>query len=489
MNFAEQFRQKVTESPTAMAIRFKDSALSYQQLATRIERLRSEFGSLKGMRVIILLPDSIEAYLFYLFLFLSEAVFVPLSVQLTRSRIQCVIDRIDPHLVVTNDLLYQAHAEVLSAVTCLQVGGASDASVCGFAWQMAGPMKSVQDIPRDREPNEESVRVILFTSGSTGTPKGVCLSESNLTAAAGMMVNFLPMDRTTRSLVTVPLYDYYGLIQVLGHILGGAGYIFGYSPAFAKQLHRVLQDENVTDLVLVPHTLRKLTEGTSQPGCDGIRSLRRITTSSDTLMEDVLRRAFQINPGLIVVNIYGLTEAGRACYRILDRNTPFSMSIGRPSQGVEVEIDGEKGEPGEIIIRGPNVMLGYFQGIVECRVGYLPCREMRTGDLGYFDSSGDIVLLGRRDQVINLMGAKIHPIEIEMAALKVEGVREAKAQLLRGPTGEPFIHLDVAVVGDHFSAEAIREALRKALPRMFVPATIRLVSEIARTELGAKILR
>ena len=489
MNFAEQFRQKVTESPTAMAIRFKDSALSYQQLATRIERLRSEFGSLKGMRVIILLPDSIEAYLFYLFLFLSEAVFVPLSVQLTPSRIQWVIDRVDPHLVLISELLYQAHAEAISAATCLRVGEASDASVCGFAWQMAGSIRSVQDIPRDRVPNEESVRVILFTSGSTGTPKGVCLSESNLTAAAGMMVNFLPMDPTTRSLVTVPLYDYYGLIQVIGHILGGAGYIFGYSPAFAKQFHRVLQEQDVTDLVLVPYTLRKLTEGTSEQGCDGMRSLRRITTSSDVLTEDVLRRTFQINPGLTVVNIYGLTEAGRACFRKLDHKTPFSMSIGRPSQGVEIDIDGEKEEPGEIIIRGPNVMVGYFQGIVDCRVDYLPCREVRTGDLGYFDSSGDIVLLGRRDHMINLKGAKIHPSEIEMAALKLAGVREAKAEMLRGPTHEPFIHLDVVLVGDHFSADTIREALRKALPRMFVPATIRLVSDVARTELGAKILR
>lgn len=489
MNFAEQFRRKVAESPKAMAIRFKDQQLSYEQLAARIEGYRSEFGSVKGMRVIILLPDSLETYLFYLFLFLEEAVTIPLSVLLSGARIANVVERVQPHLILTNELLHRTHQDVLSATTCFLVGDLNVTQPCGFAWHMPGQKKSIQEVAKNGMPSNETVRMIIFTSGSTGIPKGVCLSESNLVSAAGMMVDFLPVMSATKSMVTVPLYDYYGLIQIFGHIIGGGGFMFGFSPAFAKQFHRVMHAENVTDLVLVPHTLRKLTDAAADVVTEGMRSLKRITTSSDILTEDLLVRTFQANPGVTVVNIYGLTEAGRACYRKIGAQSTFSKSIGRASKGVEIVIEGEAGEPGEIIIRGPNVMLGYFQRITDGRVEYKPYTEMRTGDLGYFDEAGEIVLLGRRDHMINLMGAKIHPSEIEMAALKLNGIQEAKARVVREQAGDPTIHLDVVSVNGPLSTEAIKEELRKTLPRMFVPTTITLVPEIARTELGAKILR
>src|SRR5438132_1201464 len=91
-NFAEKFHRRVAESPNAMAIQFRDQNLSYAQLLSRIKALDSELGSMKGIRVIILLPDSLETYLLHLFLFLNEALAVPLSVQLNSSRIRSVID-------------------------------------------------------------------------------------------------------------------------------------------------------------------------------------------------------------------------------------------------------------------------------------------------------------------------------------------------------------------------------------------------------------
>jgi long-chain acyl-CoA synthetase len=491
MNFAAQLQQWAAQSPTAAAVQFKDKKLTYAELVARMEGFEADFGSVDGMRVVVLLPDSLETYLFYLFLFLGRASVVPLSVQLTGARIQTVIDRVKPHLVLTNELLHETHRESLSTTACLLVGADNAARPCGFDWQMPGGDKSIRDIPVSSEPGTEQVRVIIFTSGSTGIPKGVCLGESNLISAAGMMVDFLPVTPATRSMVTVPLYDYYGLIQIFGHIIGGGSFILGNNPAFAKQFHQTMTNESVTDLVLVPHTLRKVTDVPPQTPMEGMRRLKRITSSSDILTEELLKKTFQINPEVTVVNIYGLTEAGRACYKIIERDAIFSKSIGRASKGVDVVIEGDEANPGEIILKGPNVMLGYFRGLRsnDGLIEHTVCTEMPTGDLGYFDAAGEIVLLGRKDHMFNLMGTKIHPTEIEMAALKVPGIQEAQARLVQGPNEQPAIHLDVVFSNGKELIEELKEELRKTLPRMFVPATITPVSGLARTELGSKVIR
>jgi long-chain acyl-CoA synthetase len=489
LNFREQLQRRLLDAPDALAIQFRDNKLSYSELGIRIEQLHTEFGDLDGRRVIILLPDSLEAYLMYLFLFLSRAVIVPLSVQVTTQRIRDIIAKVEPDLILTTELLYQTHSGSLSSTPCMVLteSGRFRAKAPNFPEPVAAGLS--REFESGTAKGDEAARFIIFTSGSTGVPKGACLSEHNVISAADMMVDFLPLDARTKSVVTVPLYDYYGLIQIFGHVLGGGCYIFGLSPSFPKQFFRVLKDEGTTDLVLVPHTLGKLVRVSSALTKEGMSSLRRITSSSDVLTEDLLSETFEVNGDLTVVNIYGLTEAGRACYRKINRGTAFSNSIGRPSKGVGVRIEGSYDGLGEIVLSGPNVMLGYIKGIKANRVEFSPCHEMRTGDLGYFDQAGEIVLVGRKDHMINLMGAKIHPSEIETAALRVKGILEARARLGRTNPGQPRIELDVVLDGGSVSIEGIREELQKSLPRMFVPASICVLPELARTELGAKIIR
>jgi long-chain acyl-CoA synthetase len=288
--------------------------------------------------------------------------------------------------------------------------------------------------------------------------------------------------------VTVPLYDYYGFIQIYGHILGQCGFIFGDSLGLPDQFLRRFREERFTDLVLVPHTLREMLR---MPGFDRrniFQSLQVITSSSDTLSTDLLDDVFSLNPGLKIFNIYGLTEAGRACFKEITHSSIIPGSIGRPSDGVEIEIEGPKGKPGEIIIRGPNVMLGYLQDIHNDRVIFSPYSEMRTGDLAYYDAKGDIILLGRRDHLLNIRGSKMHPAEIEAIALQVGGVVDAFAYSRMESSGESSVCLDV-VVKEDVLLSSLQGYLRRNLPSLFFPREIKIVPHIKRTELGSKILR
>lgn len=487
-DFKRRLEQLAKAEPDRLAVQFKEHRLTYSNLLGSLRRLEAKLGAITGMRLLAVLPDGFVPYLLMVYCFNAKSTIIPLSIHSVTSHIENICLKIRPHLVITTEILYKKHQGVLERYPCVitktQGSIAQEEIVVDFAWNSAVPplpMKST------REP--EQIQLMLFTSGTTGTPKGVCLSQSNITAAASMMVDFLSLGPNRRSLVTVPLYDYYGLIQIFGHVLAGASFIFGENIALPGGLIRRIADDQVTDLVLVPYTLRRLLQIMGQEGRHVMQNLEVITSSSDVLSDDILGRMFELNPKLKIFNIYGLTEAGRACYREITATALPSTSIGRPSKGVEVHIDGTKDEPGEIVLRGPNVMKGYFQEVQSDRIVFLPCAEVRTSDLGYFDEKGEIILVGRRDHIMNLMGVKIHPSEIESIALRIPGVQEAFAYIFVNGQGEPSVSLDVVLSDGQVDTNTISSQMRSALPRMFVPATINVVRQIIRTELGGKILR
>ncbi|OPY15868.1 MAG: Long-chain-fatty-acid--CoA ligase [Syntrophus sp. PtaB.Bin138] len=482
-------KRMASEFPDRPAVQFRDQRLSYGRLAETMEALARKMGPVASRRFLLLLPDGMPGYLCHLHLFLAGAINVPVSVQSTTPKIRELCERVRPHFIVTNSALRARHKSALEAFPCLIVKPDAKDVPWGFDYEVSNPAAAPAPVNRPVEVDGSGIRMIVFTSGSTGAPKGVCLSESNLLSAAGMMVSFLALDPSRRSVVTVPLYDYYGFIQIYGHILGQCGYIFGDSIGMPHQLLKRIHEEKATDLVLVPHTLREMLRLTGTDHVDVIRQLRFMTSSSDILTRDLLEQAFAINPDLKVINIYGLTEAGRACYKVFDRTSIQTNSIGIPSPGVEIVLDGMEGDTGEIILRGPNVMLGYLRDIHDDRVVFSPCTEMRTGDLARCDERGELILLGRRDHMINIRGSKIHPVEIETIALQAPDVVDACARVSGDGDGEPSIHLDVVLREGAGDLGPVSAHMRRNLQPLFFPQKINAVPGITRTELGSKIIR
>lgn len=483
----ESLQRTTTNHPERLAVQFRNQRFTYESLSHALDATAKRTGSIVGWRILVLLPEGLPTYLCHLHFFLGGAVTIPVTVQITSPNLIQLCDRVQPQVVVTTVALRARHAPALEKriVWTIRTGANQNSGMLEFdTW-------GEQRTPAEpRATSNESLRLIVFTSGSTGQPKGVCLGENTILAAAGMNVSFLGLNSTRRSMVTVPLYDYYGFIQLYSHLLAGTGYIFGESVAFAESIFQRIQEENVTDLVLVPHTLRELLKSNSARKRAAFQSLKFITSSSDALTPELLRDVFSINPELKIVNIYGLTEAGRACFRIIDLNSPASSSIGRPAPGVDIAVAGTRDQPGEIVIRGPNVMLGYFQGIASDGLTWKPCSEMPTGDLGYIDEGGEIILLGRRDHMFNIKGAKIHPLEIERIALQCAGITEAQARTRAGPDGEVVITIDVVPADNAtFSHERVQTHLRKNLAPLFVPHEIKVVQSLNRTELGSKVIR
>jgi len=238
------------------AVQFKGVRFTYGDVAVVLDAFSQFVGLRTGNRVLVVLPDGLATYVIHLWAFTQGITLIPQSILASTEHLTKIRLLVAPDFVVTTRVLLGKHADAFRGLTALVVESQQVDPVRGVAVNLrwCGPESTAE--PRD----SADVRLIIFTSGSTGVPKGVCLGESNIRAAAGMMVDFLGLDHSRTSLATVPLYDYYGMIQIYGHLLSGAGWILGEGIAFPRQLFQRILDEPVTDLVLVPHTLRRILE-------------------------------------------------------------------------------------------------------------------------------------------------------------------------------------------------------------------------------------
>jgi acyl-CoA synthetase (AMP-forming)/AMP-acid ligase II len=358
----------------------------------------------------------------------------------------------------------------------------ADDGTAPAGWESEGDIGSAVRGPAS------DVRLIMFTSGSTGEPKGVCLGAGALEAAARMNVEILQLDAARRSLTTVPLFDYYGLIQIHSHLLARSELILGPSVAFPTAVVDAIRDGAVTDLVGVPFGLRRVFRAVDAERAPALGTLRTVTSSSEQLTEDVLRAIFAVAPAARVVDIYGLTEAGRACSRVITPGDGASTSIGTPSRGVHIAAGASPVAPEELVIEGPNVMLGYLSDVTDDGgIHFEPTACVRTGDLGYRDEHGAIHLAGRSDHLLNVHGTLVHPSQIETVAFASSGVADARARMSGGADSELILELVLDDPGADI--DAVRKALRRELAPGLVPQQIALVDAIPHTELGSKTVR
>lgn len=481
----ERLSYAATRLPAQVYLWHKKEAVGYSQLREALGDLRSHCLPLAGRRVVLLLPDSLTAALLNVECFLQGATITPLSPFSPNAHVEYVLSTLKPHIVFTNEILHAKFRDTLRRCVCLIVNEG-----LGVPFQL-----TANQLPTDelREAGRAPVRAVFFTSGTTGKPKGVCLSEQNLLSAACINSTILRLDSSRRSLITVPLYDYYGMLQLYSHLLSGAGCIIGESGQFPKSAINAMRDHCTTDIVLVPFTLKSLLDFVGRSDAPRYRDvwqeIRCIASSSDVLTRALLSQTFALNEGVSIFNVYGLTEAGRATYREIRANSDRLNSIGRPSHSMEVFVDAPLGSAGEIVVRGPTVMLGYLQEIVDDRIRFTQVTEIRTGDDGYVGEDGEIRLLGRKDDLVSLHGVKIHLSEIEAPVLDLPGVMDTAAWLCKEELGGHKIFLDVVAEEDVVSEPMIRGCLRSRLPRMFLPHKINFVDRIKRTEIGGKIVR
>jgi acyl-CoA synthetase (AMP-forming)/AMP-acid ligase II len=336
-------------------------------------------------------------------------------------------------------------------------------------------------------PAPDDIALVLHTSGSTGRPKRVPIRHSNLGASAQNIANTYALTPDDVTMCVMPLFHVHGLVaSVLSTFLSGGTVVIPtkFSPL---SFWRVVRDSHATWYSAVPtiHQLLLTRAGGERPA--GAENLRFIRSCSAALPPEMMQQMESVF-GAPVLEAYGMTEAShQMCSNPVPPRNRKAGSVG-PGTGVNVSIMDAagnhlaQGERGEVVIQGPNVVSEY-ENNPEANAKSFTNGWFRTGDQGYLDEQGYLILTGRIKELINRGGEKVAPREIDEVLLAHPAVSEAVAFGFPHPTWGEEVAAAV-VLRSPESDTAILAFCRERLADFKCPKKLYIVEAIPRTATG-----
>ena len=341
-------------------------------------------------------------------------------------------------------------------------------------------------------PSPGAIGLLMYTSGTTGRPKGVMLTQANLVANAESIAAEHALCAADRVLGVLPLYHINAFAVTMLAPLASGGSV-AMAPRFsAARFWAQALDTQCTWLNVVPTIVSYLIEEAREaPSREALKAIRLARSASAALPPEHLR-AFEQRFGIGVVETMGLTETVAPSFsNPLDPAQRKLGAVGRASGCEARVIDAAlqplpDGQTGEIAIRGPNVMCGYYKDAAATVAAFTPDGWLRSGDLGHRDSDGFFFVTGRIKELIIKGGENIAPREIDEALLRHPAVLEAAAVGMPDKHyGQDILACVVLRPGNDASVEAdLRVFCEQHLGRYKTPKLIRFVAELPRGPSG-----
>jgi long-chain acyl-CoA synthetase len=358
-------------------------------------------------------------------------------------------------------------------------------------------------------PEQHAMRILMYTSGTTGNPKGVMLTEGNLLANLEGITQALTLQADDRMLLALPLFHAYGQIIALLALQQQASLYL--EPSFSpKAIIQTLQKESISVLPLVPTMFTMLLTAVKKyPGLT-FPGLKWCISGGAALPEKLLS-SLKTELGLTVLEGYGLTETAPVIAVNRFQTGAISGSVGSVLHNVTVRLMAETGLPlsadqvkagetGEIVVKGANVMQGYYNLPEESHQAFDADGYFKTGDLGHFDANGNLYLSsGRKKDLIIRAGENIAPVQIEnilhrhpnVRAVAVFGIPDEKTgeEMVAcieasAPSGIDTTH---AEPGTSLTASQLKQFCLESLPAFMVPRYFWILPEsdsIPKNQLG-----
>jgi long-chain acyl-CoA synthetase len=333
-----------------------------------------------------------------------------------------------------------------------------------------------------RAADADAPAVMLYTSGTSGKPKGVPLTHTNLLSNARAVIDRAGLGPDEVFLGVLPMFHAFGLTgSMLMPLLLGAEVT--YQGRFhPDRSAAAIAERKVSVFIAVPTVFGLLARVRSHD--EGLRGVR-LPVSGGEALPAAYREAYRQRFGRDVLEGYGLTETSPVlAVNLPGENRPGT--VGKPLPGVQVRL---AGEDGEIQVRGPNVMKGYYNRPEENAQAFTADGWFRTGDMGKLDADGYLSITGRIKELIIRGGEKVVPREVEEVLGQFPGVQEAAV------IGEPDGDRGEAVVafvvpGDEPpTAEALRDFCRARLAEFKVPRRITIARDLPRGPTGKLLKR
>lgn len=453
---------------------------SYRRLIDTVERVSIEMSRLgvrAGDRIMVVCENSIAAIVLMYAASRLDAWAVMTNARLSSHETDLIRDDCQPRCVFyTHDISVEADAHACrhqaEIRTFISIGDVKVGKL------------DVESIPEKvhRDPARQ-VAVLIYTTGTTGRPKGVMLSHKNLAfvACRGKRTNTIRSDDVAFCLM--PISHSYGLTLMQGFLFAG-GHMkimprFSLAPAIDA-----IVNETLTVFTAVPALLSRMVAHVDQQGISLTPNRLRYVYTGTAPLDLPLRRSVEHVFGTVLHNGYGLTETSPTISRTQYAKGSDEINIGHPIPGIDIKIVGSDGlevkndSPGELLVRGPNVMLGYYRqpeltATVIDQDGYL-----NTGDVVSRNATGELVVQGRSKELIIRSGFNVYPPEVE-AVLNTHPMVLNSAVVGRAVEGnEEIIAFVEPVPGARVETDELFVLIEERLARYKKPQQIIVMSQL-----------
>lgn len=480
----QALHRSARQHPARLATVCGDRRHDYRKFAERVARLA---GALQGLGVesndrVAMLALNSDRYLeYYLACFWAGAVANPINVRWSAAEVLYALNDAGASVLIVDDqflALGQSIRERCPGMRHLIHAG--DGPTPGDTLRYETLLMHAT-LAEDVHRNGRDLAFLLYTGGTTGVPKGVMLSHDNV-AVASLGMSAMGCGSGDVMLHAVPSFHAAGVQMMFNHFIRGGSsvVITTFNPLLVL---RAIAVERVTDTMLVPTMLQMLIEHPSVDQYD-LGSLRRVFYGAAPVSETVLLRATQVLPNTEFIQGYGMTETGITIMLPGYFHTIDGQKLGKlraaglalPHTEVKI-VDGEDrdlppGTPGEILVRGPTVMLGYWNQLQQS-AETLKGGWMHTGDVGFMDQEGFVFIVDRLKDMIISGGENVYSSEVENALAKHPAV--AQCAVIGVPSdkwGEVVHAVVVKKLGIEVSAEALGTHCRSLIAAYKCPRSM-----------------
>jgi long-chain acyl-CoA synthetase len=494
------FEQSVSQSPDKEALVFEGTRHTYADINRRANQLAASLqhrGVQRGDRVATFLDNGVEAVVALYAALKCGAVFMPINPLTKRDKLAYLLNDSRASALIAHAALKAEFEDALShnrsVHTCYVAGQRGDTA---FADPRCQPYPTDSSQLLAVPPTiDQDLAGIIYTSGSTGDPKGVMLTHLNMVSAARSISTYLELQSDDRIVCVLPLAFDYGLYQVLMAFLVGATVVLERSFSFPVKVLETMVKERITVFPGVP-TVFSLLMNLKTLREHPLAHLRKITNTAAALSEEHIRQLRGLFPQARLYSMYGLTECKRVTYLPPEQLDIRPTSVGRGMPNEEVWLVDESGKrlphgsTGELVIRGSNVMRGYWDKPEQTAKRLKPgpiAGEMvlHSGDIFRTDAEGWLYFVARKDDIIKSRGEKVSPREVENVLYGMPGILEAAVVGVPDPVlGEAVKAFVTLKAGVELSEREVIKYCASKLESFMAPKYVSFVAELPKTDTG-----
>jgi long-chain acyl-CoA synthetase len=483
---AENFGEKA-------AIVWNDKEYSFKDLdsmSNKFAHALLEKGLTKGDRVCIFMQNSPEFIVSHFGIIKAGCITVPLNVMYRKRELVHMVNDSGATVMVTSEGNLPYVLEVRNDLKSLREIIVTSSNVPEGCLSFYRLLENGVDKPTDVRNADDDVAVICYTSGTTGSAKGAMITHSNFISNISTLSQLWELTDRDKLMMALPMFHVHGLgIAVHGMVY--CGYTMVLLERFdAKKVMEGIDKYKCTVFMGVPTMYIKLLE---LDDCKyDLSSMRLWTVGSAPMPVDAMEK-FKERYGFELLERYGMTETAVVIASNPLKGKRKPGSVGLPIPGVEVKIVDDEDNPlpvnevGEIVVRGPNIMKGYWNRPQETEEAFRN-GWFHTGDLGKIDEEGYLHIVGRKKEMIISGGFKVFPREVEEVLHTHPKVKEVAVVGIPDPVrGESVKAYIVLKDGTTATEKELDEYCRSNLAAFKVPRIYEFVSSIPRTPSG-KIL-